>query len=206
VPPGTIRRFWTMLSHYHGQLWNAAELGRSFGVSEKTVRSYLDILCSTYLARRLPPYHANLAKREVKAPKVYVNDCGLLHSLLDLESRADVLGHPKAGASFEGFAIQEIVRQLGARDEQCHFWGVHTGAELDLLVVHGKRRLGFEIKLTDAPELTRSMHSALESLELDSLDVVHAGAKTFPMADRVRAVAVHRLLVDLEPLAARGRG
>ena len=200
LPPSTIERFWSMLAHYHGQIWNGAELARAFGVSEKTVRHYLDVLVSTFMARRLSPWSENLAKRQVKAPKVYVADSGLLHSLLGLGSRADLMGHPKAGASWEGFAIEQVVRRLGADARECYFWALHAGAELDLLVVRGRRRLGFEIKLTDSPTVTRSMHSAMETLGLATLDVIHAGADTFPMGDGIRAVALSKVWKDLRPL------
>jgi predicted AAA+ superfamily ATPase len=194
-----VERFWRMLAHYHGQIWNGAELARAFGVSEKTVRHYLEVLVATFMVRRLPPWHENLGKREVKAPKIYVSDAGLLHSLLGLVTRADLLGHPKSGASWEGFAIAEVVRRLGAEPQHCFFWALHTGAELDLLVVRGSRRLGFEIKLTDSPGVTPSMRSALENLRLHRLDVVHAGEQTFPLADRIRALSLRRLWSDLAP-------
>jgi uncharacterized protein len=197
VPATTMRRFWSMLAHYHGQVWNAAALARAFGVTEKTVRRYLEILGATFMVRRLEPWFENMQKRQVRSPKVYLNDSGLLHTLLGVETRDELLSHPKVGASFEGFAIQEIVRAVGARTEECFFWGVHTGAELDLLVVRGTRRLGFEVKLTDAPRTTRSMHSALQQLKLDRIDVVHAGDRTFELAPRIRAVSVARLGVDL---------
>lgn len=200
IPPGTVRRFWQMLAHYHGQTWNGAELARAFGVAESTVRGYLELLCSTFLARRLRPYATNLGKREVKAPKVYIGDSGILHSLLGLTTHADLLGHPKVGASFEGFAIGQIVARLGAHEEDAFFWGVHTGAELDLLVVRGRQRRGFEIKFTQSPRPTPSMRSAMESLELTSLDVVHAGPVTFPMAPGLRALSIRDVWTKLEPL------
>jgi uncharacterized protein len=200
LPAATMRRFWNMLAHYHGQLWNGAELARAFGVSEKTVRRYLDILESTFMARRLGPWHENLGKRQVKAPKVYVGDTGLLHALLGLESREALSGHPKVGASWEGFAIAEVARRLGARADECFFWRVHTGAELDLLVVRGSKRRGFEIKYTDAPSVTPSMRTAMTDLRLQGIDVVHAGTETFPIAPRVRALALSRIDGDLAPL------
>jgi hypothetical protein len=200
LAPPTMRRFWMMLAHYHAQLWNAAELARSFAVSEKTVRRYLDILVSTFMTRRIEPWHENIRKRQVKAPKIYLSDSGLLHILLGIYSMDALLGHPKVGASWEGFAIQQILRKLRAEPEECFFWAVHTGAELDLFVVRGTRRLGFEVKLTDAPRVTTSMRSALETLHLDSLDVVHAGNQTFPLSEQVRALALARIDEDLEPL------
>jgi uncharacterized protein len=197
MTPETTARFWQMLAHYHAQVWNAAELARAFGVSEKTVRQYLDVLVGAFVVRRLSPWHENLKKRQIKAPKVYISDTGLLHALLKLRDRDDVLGHPKAGASWEGFCIAQIARRLRAAPDECFFWGVHTGAKLDLLVVRGRSRLGFEVKLTDAPRVTRSMHSALQDLKLDRLDVVHAGRDTFALSDRIRAVSMHRLGADV---------
>jgi uncharacterized protein len=200
LPATTMRRFWTMLAHYHGEIWNGAELARAFGVSEKTVRSYLDTLCSTFMAKRLEPWYENVAKRQVKSPKIYLDDSGILHTLLALESREDLLGHPKVGASWEGFAIGEVVTRLNARPEECFFWKLHSGAELDLLVRRGSVRRGFELKLTSSPRVTPSMHSALENLDLEELVVIHAGAESYPLAPRIRAVALARLWEDLQPL------
>lgn len=198
TPASALRRFWTMLAHVHAQTLNWSELGRSLGVADTTVRGYLDVLEGALVVRLLKPWHENLSKRQVKAPKVFVRDTGLLHSLLDVETMDALEGHPKAGASWEGFAIQEVITQLGARPDQSHFWATHAGAELDLLVVMGKTRRGFEVKLTDAPGVTPSMRTALLDLKLDSLDVIHAGRETYALADRIRAVALSRLLVDLK--------
>ena len=200
IPPGTIRRFWTMLAHYHGQTWNGAELARAFGISEKSVVRYLDVLCGTFLAWRLRPFHANLKKREVRSPKVYLRDSGLLHVLLGIPTQADLLGHPKVGASFEGFAIRQIASRIGARQEECFSWGVHGGPSLDLLVVHGRARRGFEIKLTSAPSITPAMQIAMDELGLETLDVVHAGDATFPLAKNIRALAIADIWTKLAPL------
>jgi hypothetical protein len=200
IPVEALRRFWMMLAHYHGQLWNAAELARAFGVAEKSVRHYLDILCGTFLVRRLEPYFVNIQKRAVKAPKIYLCDGGLLHTILGIERREELLRHPKVGASWEGFVIQELMGHLDAHPEECFFWKLHTGAELDLLVVRGERRLGFEVKHTSGPGVTPSMRSAIEALGLESLDVLHAGAETHPLAPRIRAVAAARMLEDIQPL------
>lgn len=200
IAPEMLRRFWTMVCHFHGQVWNGAELARSFGVSEPTVRRYLDLLTSALVLRRLQPWFENLGKRQVKSAKVYVADSGLLHTLLNLETREDLEGHPKVGASWEGFALCELLVRLAARPEESYFWATHAGAELDLLVVRGGRRLGFELKRTDAPRLTPSMRTALADLKLERLDVVHAGEHTFPLGERVRAVALGRLYEDMEPL------
>ncbi|OGS04660.1 MAG: hypothetical protein A3G41_03090 [Elusimicrobia bacterium RIFCSPLOWO2_12_FULL_59_9] len=188
LPSQTLRRFWTMLAHFHGQIWNASEFARSFGVADTTVRGYLDGLTSTFLARQLQPWRENIAKRQVKSPKVYLSDSGLLHSLLGLESRAALENHPRLGASWEGFAIEVVVQTLGARPEECFFWATHAGAELDLLVVKDGKRMGFEFKRTETPSLTPSMRIALKDLGLDRLEVICAGRERFPLAERVMAV------------------
>jgi predicted AAA+ superfamily ATPase len=200
IPAETLRRFWTMVAHYHGQVWSGAELARSFGVADTTVRRYLDVLTAALVLRQLSPWHENLGKRQVKAPKVFVNDTGLLHSLLGIETAFDLGGHPKVGASWEGFAAAQVIRQIGARADECYFWATHGGAELDLLVVRGQRRYGFEFKYTSAPSVTKSMHSAREDLHLARLDVVHAGEEVFPMREGIRAVALRRIQDALEPI------
>ncbi|MFH1845361.1 MAG: ATP-binding protein [bacterium] len=200
IPAPALRRFWTMLAHNHGQVWNASELGRSFGVADTTVRNYLDVLTATLVTRQLPPWHENIKKRQIKAPKVFIADCGLLHTLLGLKNMSELAGHPKVGASWEGFVITEIANRLGANPEECFFWATHAGAELDFLVVRGQARLGFEVKRTTSPRTTKSMHIALADLKLKSLDVIHAGENTFPLAESIRAVSVSRLLADLSPL------
>jgi predicted AAA+ superfamily ATPase len=189
LPALTMRRFWTMLAHYHGQTWNGSELGRALGVSDKTVSRYLDILEGTYMAFRLAPWHTNLGKREVKAPKVYVADSGILHTLLGISGRDGLLAHPKCGASWEGFMIREIMRRIGAGRGKAFFWGVHTGAELDLLIHHDNRRLGFEFKLTRSPKVTPSMRSACEILGLEKLYVIcHGVGEPWPLAESIVAV------------------
>ena len=201
IPPRTLANFWTMISHYHGQVWNSSELGRAFGVSHTTVRRYLDLLSDTFVVRQLPPWTENLGKRIVKSPKIYVADSGLLHTLLGMETPADLAAHPKVGASFEGFALEQVLLRLEVRPREAYFWATHSGAELDLLIVRGRHRLGFEFKRTDAPRLTRSMTAALDALRLDRIDVVHAGDVGYRMHDKVRAVPVHGLLEALKPLA-----
>jgi hypothetical protein len=196
----TMRRFWTMLAHYHGQIWNASEFARSFGVADTTVRNYLDLLTSALVIRQLLPWHENISKRQVRAPKIYLTDSGMLHALLGLKTLIELERHPKVGASWEGFVLEQVIRQLGAKGEECFFWATHGGAELDLLVVRGQQRLGFEIKRTTSPKITPSMRSALSDLRLRSLDVIHAGETTFPMDKKIRAVALSRLLEDLKPL------
>jgi len=200
VPSPTLRRFWMMLAHNHGQLWNASALGRAFGVADTTVRRYLDALSATYMVWQLPPWHENVRKRQVKSPKVYLADSGLLHALLGLSTARDVLGHPICGFSWEGFAIQQVLWQLNARDTEAYFWATHAGAELDLFVIRGGARRGVEFQRSEAPRLTRSMRIAIEDLKLDRLDVVHAGQKSWPLGERAYATSLHRMSLDLPPL------
>jgi hypothetical protein len=198
TPAATLRRFWAMVAHFHGQIWNAADLARSLGASEPTARRYLDLLASTFMVRQLPPWFENLGKRQVKAPKVYVRDTGLLHSLLALENFAALEGHPRLGASWEGFALEQVLRHTGDRD--AYFWGTHAGAELDLLVTRRGQRHGFEFKYGDAPALTKSMHIALQDLKLARLFVVYPGRESYPMAERVEAVSIQHLPEKLASL------
>lgn len=197
IPAAALRRFWQMLAHLHGQVLNSSELARAFGVADTTIRRYLETLEATFVVHSIRPYHANISKRQVKAPKVYVADSGLLHHLLDVQSQRDLERHPKVGASWEGFLLDAVRAQLGARREQCFFWATHAGAELDLLVVNGRHKRGFEFKRTTAPRVTPSMRSAMTDLGLSRLDVIHAGSATFPLQKGIRAVAAERLLEDL---------
>lgn len=197
IPAPAMRRFWTMLAHHHGQTWNASELARSMGLSDKTVRGYLDLLTGTYMLRQLQPWHENLGKRQVKAPRIYFRDPGLLHHLLDIPTRHHLLGHPKVWASWEGFAIEQILRAFRARE--AYFWATHEGAEVDLLFTAGGRKLGFEIRFTEAPRMTASMRTAQETLGLDHLYVVHPGAHRFPMGAGATALplaAIPELATD----------
>jgi uncharacterized protein len=200
VPSATLHRFWSMLAHHHGQVWNAAELARALGVAGSTVRRYLDVLTGALVVRVLAPWHENLGKRQVKAPKVFISDTGVLHSLLGISLRDELEPHPKVGASWEGFVLREIVRIIGARPEECYFWATHAGAELDLLVLRGTRRVGFEIKRTTSPSVTRSMHAAMEALNLPRLEVIHAGEHTFPLREGIRAVSFATMEKELQPI------
>jgi uncharacterized protein len=200
IRSATLRRFWMMLAHYHGQIWNSSEFARSFGVADTTIRNYLDLLTSALVVRQLPAWHENIGKRQVKAPKVFIADSGLLHTLLNLQDISDLENHPKVGASWEGFVIGQVVRQLQARSDECYFWATHAGAELDLLVVRGRHRIGVEIKRNVAPQLTPSMRSALADLHLQRLVVVHAGEETFKLHNRVEAIPFSRILRELRPL------
>jgi predicted AAA+ superfamily ATPase len=200
LPAATLRRFWSMLAHVHGQIWNASEFGRSFGVSDTTARGYLDLLAGLHMVRVLPPWFENLSKRQVRAPKVFFSDTGLLHAILGLPDRASLERHPRLGASWEGFMLGAVVSRLRAHGEECFFWATHGGAELDLFVQRGLERRGFEFKRTSSPKLTPAMRTAFSDLRLTSLDVVHAGKTTFSLAPGIRAVAARRLLDDIKPL------
>ncbi len=194
VPPTTMRRFWTMTAHYHGQTWNGAELSRALGVSQPTIRNHLDALSDALVIRQLQPWFANSSKRQVKSPKVYVRDSGLLHSLLGIRSDVDLLGHPKVGASWEGFVIEQLVTLLDVRDPS--FWRTQAGAEIDLRIEFEGRVLGFEVKRSARPSITPSIRSALTDLGLDHVYVVHGGDMSFRLGDRVSAVPAADLLRD----------
>ncbi len=200
VSSTTLHRFWTMLAHWHGRLWSGAELGRAFGVAHTTVRRYLDLMTSVFMVRQLQPWHENIAKRQVRSPKVFIADSGLLHALLGLTTREEVVSHPIVGASWEGFVVQQVTHLLGARPEQCYHWSTHSGAKLDLLISAGNQRYGFEVKRAEAPRLTASMRVAFETLGLDRLDVVHAGSQTYRMAPGIRALPSADLTSALSPL------
>jgi hypothetical protein len=193
IPAGNLLRFWTMIAHYHGQVWNAAEPARSLGISEPTVRRYLDILQDVFMLRILQPWHANLKKRQVKAPKIYFRDSGLLHYLLGIHTPHDLQTHPKSGVSWEGYAIEEVIKST-VPDEH-YFWATHNGAELDLLLLKNGRRLGVECKRVDAPRLTPSMRNAKEDLNLDHLVVIYPGDQTYPLAEKI----------DVMPLSLLGQ-
>ena len=199
-PATTMRRFWTMLAHCHGQTWNAAAIARSIDVSATTVRRLVDALTDALVVRQLPPWFANVAKRQVKAPRVYIRDCGLLHRLLGIGSRLDLERHPKLGASWEGMVVEQLLARFG--DATAAFWSTHSGAEVDLRLEIDHRVIGFEIKRTDRPSTTKSMHSALADLELDHLIVAHAGAHRFALADRITAVGAADLLTAEDPVEA----
>jgi hypothetical protein len=189
IPSETIRRFWTMVAHYHGQVWNAAEFARSLGSAEKTARRYLDILAGAYMVRVLSPWFQNVGKRQIKAPKIYIRDTGILHTLLQIRTLSDLQGHPKLGASWEGFALEHVIAAFGTRD--AYFWATHAGAELDLLVMAQGRRLGFEFKYADAPGRSRSMLVALEDLKLEHLWIVYPGAQEYSLDEKITVCPFH---------------
>ncbi|MGQ9554476.1 MAG: ATP-binding protein [Anaerolineae bacterium] len=195
IPTAAMRRFWTMLAHYHGQTWNASELARSLGLSDKTVRSYLDILTGTFMVRQLQPWHENISKRQVKAPKVYFRDSGLLHGLLGLPDRLSLLGHPKVGASWEGFVLEQVL--LLVRPAEAYFWASHSGAEVDLFFLHRGRRFGVEAKFNEAPRVTTSMRIALQDLRLEHLWVIYPGQHIYPVHEKITVVPLRDAAVEL---------
>jgi hypothetical protein len=204
LPPQTFFRFWSMLAHYHGQIWNSAEPARALGVGETTVRRYLDILEGTFLVRTLRPWFANISKRQVKAPKLLFRDSGLLHQLLGIRTAVDLENHPKSGASWEGYAVEEVLAAM--EPDEAYFWGTHAGAELDLLLVKDGRRIGVECKRVDAPRMTPSMRSALADLDLDGLAVVYPGSRRYPVGDRAWAFPLGDLADPEGPAGLLGIG
>jgi uncharacterized protein len=203
VPAPTLRRFWSMAAHYHGQIWNASEIGRSLGEAHTTVKRHLDILCGAFVMRQLSPWFENLGKRQVKSPKVYLRDSGLLHSLLGVPSFAALEGHPKLGASWEGFALEEVLRVTG--DREAYFWNTQGGAELDLLVFVRGSRYGFEFKYADAPSVTKGLRVAREDLKLRRAFLVHPGARSYPLEEWAEAVAIGDLSDRLWALVGPSR-
>lgn len=193
IPAATLRRFWTMLCHYHAQTLNYSEFARSFGVSDMTVRRYIELLEGTFIIRLLQPWHANIGKRLVKSPKLFIRDTGLLHSLLSVGSKADLFGHNKLGASWEGFAVEAACRAVGKRKEEIYFWGTHAGAEVDLFWTDAGRNWAIEVKYADAPRLTPSISSALKDLELAHLWVVYPGDKSYSLGPRVTTLPIAAL-------------
>jgi predicted AAA+ superfamily ATPase len=191
IPATAMRRFWSMLAHYHGQTWNASELSRSLGLSDKTVRSYLDILSGSFLVRQLQPWFTNIGKRQVRASKIYVRDSGLLHSLLNISDMGSLLGHPKVGASWEGFAIEQIINIL--RLQSIYFWATHGVAKLDLLFFASGKKYGIEIKFSEAPTITPSMHKSIQDLELERLWVVYPGEHNYEVEKRISVIGLQNI-------------
>ncbi len=199
IAPPSLYRFWSMLAHCHGQIVNYSELGRSFGVADTTVRRYLDILSATFMIRQLPPWHENIGKRQIKRPKLYFRDSGIFHALLGTTAPEALRRHPRLGASWEGFAIEEIARFHHAREGEMYFWGTHGVAELDLVLMKDGRRIGYEVKYTDAPRVTNSLRVAMEDLGLDEVCVVYPGEKSLTLAEGVRAAGLKGLAAELLP-------
>jgi predicted AAA+ superfamily ATPase len=192
IAPQAMLRFWRMLAHCHGQIWNAAPVAQALGISQPTVRRYLDVLTQAFMVRQLQPWHANLTKRQVKAPKIYFRDSGLLHALMGIRTLEELLTHPHSGASWEGFALEQVIRL--AQPDEAWFWATHQGAELDLLLVRGGQRVGVEFKRADAPRVTPSMRIAMAELQLDALYVVYPGRHRYRLDDGMEAVPLGHLL------------
>jgi len=191
IPAIAMRHFWTMLAHYHGQTWNASELGRSMGLSDKTVRGYLDILTGAFMVRQLQPWYENMSKRQVRAPKIYLRDSGLLHSLLNIQDIHNLFGHPKVGASWEGYVIEQLLQII--RPIEAYFWAIHSGAELDLLFFHKGKRYGIEVKFSEAPEITRSMQTALHDLNLTHLWVIYPGVEGYQVDKQISVLSLQKI-------------
>jgi predicted AAA+ superfamily ATPase len=204
IPPQQLQRFWLMLAHYHGQIFNASELARSLAISDHTVRRYLDILAGTFMVRILFPWFENLKKRQVKSPKIYFRDSGVLHALVGINDSTQLQAYPRLGAFWEGFALEQIICASGASAQECYFWATQADAELDLLIVKDNRRIGIEFKYADAPRVTKSMHVAQQNLKLDHLIVVYPGTQIFPLTESITAYGLQALtsstLTDLHRL------
>lgn len=194
IPPANLHRFWMMLAHYHGQLFNASELGSALNLSGHTTQRYLDILSGTFMVRQLNPWYENIAKRQVKSKKIYFRDSGILHSLLGISDLTNLRFHPKIGASWEGFALENVIRHLGLYENECYFWRTQAQAELDLLIMRGTKRIGFEFKYSMTPKITKSMYSALQDLRLDRLLIIYPGEITFPLSKEITCVGLADLI------------
>lgn len=198
IPSTTLGRFWSMTAHYHGQVWNGAELARSLGISQTSIRRYLDLLSDLFMVRQLQPWHANIKKRQVRAPRIYFRDTGLLHLLLGIRTEKELLTHPKCGASWEGYVIEEILRAV--EPQEAFFWSTHQGAEIDLILIKDGRMLGVECKQADAPRMTPSMRIALEDLKLERIAVVYPGKLRYQVARGVEAVPMSAIMEGMEGL------
>lgn len=198
IPAPMLRRFWIMLSHYHGQIFNSSEIGKSLGIAHTTVRRYLDILTGTFMIRQLQPWFENIEKRQVKSPKIYFRDSGILHTLLNIPDHESLINHPKLGSSWEGFAIEEIIRLHEATTDEAYFWGIHNQAELDLLIFKNGKKIGFEFKFADAPKLTSSMKISMELLNLDFLSVIFPGKGRFFLSQNIEAIGLEEYLKSHE--------
>ncbi len=196
VPATQLQRFWMMMSHYHGRILNASEIGRSLNVSHNTIRQYIDILSGSFMLRQLQPWFENLKKRQVKSPKIYFRDSGIFHNLLGIETQTDLQTIPKIGISWEGFALEQIISMMRARPQECYFWATHNQAELDLLIISKGKRLGFEFKYTSIPKITKSMLIAKADLNLDVLTVIFPGKERFKLTQNIEAVGLERWLEE----------
>lgn len=195
IPAYTLQRFWQMLTHLHGQLFNAQELSKSLGVSGHSIRHYLDILASTFMVRILQPWHENIGKRQIKTPKIYIRDSGILMALMGIENESQLIRHPKCGAIWEGFALEQIIQAFKLRHDHCFFWRTSNGAELDLFFEHKGKRFGFEFKYSDRPKVTPSMHIALSDLKLDHLFVICPGARSTKLSEKITLMSLAETVV-----------
>jgi predicted AAA+ superfamily ATPase len=196
IPANRMRRFWMMIAHHHGQLFNASELGNSLDLTNKTIRRYLDILIGTFMVRELQPWHENISKRQVKTSKIYIRDSGILHGLLNLTNYSELTRHPKVGSSWEGFALESVIQSCKADQNECYFWAVHQQAELDLLIVKDDKKLGFEFKYSTSPKLTTSMKAAIQLLKLDKLTVIHPGSRRFKLSEKIECIGLEEFISD----------
>jgi predicted AAA+ superfamily ATPase len=201
VPATTMLRFWTMLAHNHGQIWNASDIARSLSISEASARRYVDVLCDLFMVRQLQPWYANLKKRQVKTPKLYIRDTGLLHHLLGIKTEKELLTHPKHGASWEGYVVEEVLRSV--EPDETYFWATHNGAEIDLVLMKDGKKYGVECKRMDAPKLTPSMRAAINELKMDHLSVVYPGTSHYQLAPRISAVPVESIAGGVKSLFIR---
>ncbi|MCB1126307.1 MAG: ATP-binding protein [Verrucomicrobiae bacterium] len=193
IPSEQLRRFWLMLAHYHGQTWNASEIARSLGVNYKTTQGYLDILTGAFMVRQLQPWVENIGKRVRRAPKIYLRDSGIFHALMNLRTIAELQAHPKLGASWEGMALEQVLRVLKVASDEAFAWSTHAGAELDLLILRGGKRYGYEFKYADAPRTTKSMRSAIQDLRLARLFVIYPGEKAYPLDETIEVVPLAKV-------------
>lgn len=198
IPSVAMRRFWTMLAHYHGQIWNASELGRAMGLSDKTMRAYLDVLTGTFMIRQLMPWYENIGKRQVKAPKIYFRDSGILHKLLSLPDYHSLIAHPRVGASWEGFALEQTINVI--KPQQAYFWSTYSGAELDLFFLHKGRRYVVEFKFKEAPAVTKSMHAAMDTLNLRHLWIVYPGVNAYPAHEKISVQPLRNISAMIKEL------
>jgi predicted AAA+ superfamily ATPase len=194
IPSMQLRKFWVMICHYHGGIFNASELGKSLGISYHTAKQYLDILEGTFMIRVLQPWYENLKKRQVKTPKIYFRDSGIYHTLLGLNNSESVIYSPKIGVSWEGFALEQTISYYNAETEECYFWSSHNTAEIDLLIFKDGKRIGFEFKYTDTPKITPSIKISLEDLKLDQIKIIFPGNINFKLSEKVEAIGLTSLV------------
>ncbi len=199
IPSRTLYRFWMMVAHYHGKVWNASDFARALGVKEDTARRYLDILSGAFMIRQLQPWFINIGKRLVKSPKIYIRDTGLLHTFLGLENYQDILSHPQLGFSWEGFVIEQILT-LTNKEDEAYFYKTHSGAELDLLILQKGKKYGFEIKFQDAPRLSKSMHQVCTDLELEKLWVIYPGKETYPLKESIEVIPIGKIQTAVDEM------